>query len=304
MIVKDLIKQIPQDEIINLMLETDNVPDDIDIEDFMKKYSKGRKPIHKKKMISNIHFSIKNPTVPLVPAIDTEKFKAIQRLNRLKKNYRTFLTYLANYESASIKSYESLLLYREYYQFGEKIEDACLYDLKELDEKFHIDDRIEELINNDTVNELTMKEMNEVIEILQKLIPNSYAFEFERWRDILGYRLSSSNLENNKKKLSKFAQLIVYEMLFFGFDEQTKQEEADELHRRKEEIDKIMEGPKEEWDKYFVEWEDPLIDERDPIEEEYKNYVSKRESLYNMLNTYKVLKRDYLPIKEGSKVND
>ena len=297
MIVKDLIKLVSQDEVIDLMLETDGVPDKYDIEDFMKKYTKGRRPIYKNKMIKGI---VKNPNPTLTPSMDTEKLKAIQRRGRLIRNYRMFLKYLTEYEGAAIDSYDSLLLYSINMQFGEKVEDACLFNLKELKEKFHVDDRIENLINNRNINELTMEEIEKIIKILHGLIPDSYAFEFEKWRDILGYRLSPFNIEFNKKKLSKFVQLIVYEMTFFGFNEQTKQDECDELFRRKEEVDKYMELPEEEREKHFVKFEDIFRKEdKDSDEEEYNHYTAQREILYNMINTYKILKRDYLSMIEG-----
>lgn len=72
--------------------------------------------------------------------------------------------------------------------------------------------------------------------------PNSFALEFTNWTEWLG-------MDMDEKSLSEFTELEIishclYEMTFFGFDQETIQEEMDEMEKEVEEIKNMTEEEK------------------------------------------------------------
>ena len=72
--------------------------------------------------------------------------------------------------------------------------------------------------------------------------PNSYALELTNWSEWLGMDL-------DEKSLSEFTELEIishclYEMTFFGFDQETIQKEMDEIERSVDEIKNMSEEEK------------------------------------------------------------
>ena len=72
--------------------------------------------------------------------------------------------------------------------------------------------------------------------------PNSYALEFTNWREWLG-------MDIDEKSIKDFTELelishCLYEMTFFGFDQETIQEEMDKIERSVDEIKNMTEEEK------------------------------------------------------------
>lgn len=81
--------------------------------------------------------------------------------------------------------------------------------------------------------------------------PNSYALELTDWSEWLGMDL-------DEKSLSEFTELefishCLYEMTFFGFDQETIQEEMDKIERS---VDEIKNMTEEEKKTKLKSWED------------------------------------------------
>lgn len=90
--------------------------------------------------------------------------------------------------------------------------------------------------------------------------PNSYALELTNWSEWLG-------MDMDEKSLSEFTELemishCLYEMTFFGFDQETIQKEMDEIERSVDEIKNMSEEEKKtklkSWDdlKKELDWDD------------------------------------------------
>lgn len=74
--------------------------------------------------------------------------------------------------------------------------------------------------------------------------PVIYAIDFISWKQILGYEISLANLE--EYSLDKLAGEILWEMTFYGYQEEVIEEEKTELLNRREEVEKAMEKEKDE----------------------------------------------------------
>ena len=90
--------------------------------------------------------------------------------------------------------------------------------------------------------------------------PNSFALELTNWSEWLG-------MDMDEKSLSEFTELEIishclYEMTFFGFDQETIQKEMDEIERSVDEIKNMTEEEKKtklkSWDdlKKELDWDD------------------------------------------------
>ncbi|MDO8928316.1 MAG: hypothetical protein Q7J86_06380 [Bacteroidota bacterium] len=90
--------------------------------------------------------------------------------------------------------------------------------------------------------------------------PNSFAIEFTNWSEWLG-------MDIDEKSIKDFTELelishCLYEMTFFGFDQETIQKEMDEIEKEADEIKNMTEEERKtklkSWDdlKKELDWDD------------------------------------------------
>ncbi|MBW2011410.1 MAG: hypothetical protein JRI32_07155 [Deltaproteobacteria bacterium] len=77
-----------------------------------------------------------------------------------------------------------------------------------------------------------------------------YALDFSPWSEWLGMEVESSVIE--KYTYAEIVSHCLYEMTFYGFDEETKEEQLEEIKRRSREFDNMT---PEEREKHLVPWE-------------------------------------------------
>ena len=89
-------------------------------------------------------------------------------------------------------------------------------------------------------------------------LPDSYAIEFSPWAEIIGYEVD----ENNVKEygLENILVPILYELTFFGFSEEDKEPQKEELKEAIKEFEEISKMPEEEQKKYYIPISDMLDD--------------------------------------------
>lgn len=69
----------------------------------------------------------------------------------------------------------------------------------------------------------------------------TYAIEFDDWKDILGYKVSSLSVK--EYGITKFASYVLYEMTFFGFTYESVQKRVkEEMNILSSRIDAILNG--------------------------------------------------------------
>lgn len=128
-------------------------------------------------------------------------------------------------------------------------------------------------------------------ELLNDNIPEIYAIDFIPWEEILGYQVSLANL-----KEYSFVQLVgevLWELTFYGYDEEVIGEEKEELLTRKQEVDEAIKN--EDFSKFHtikdVFTELGFVDER--TEEENKEKLDMEELLkLNKKNRFNLFKKE------------
>lgn len=203
------------------------------------------------------------------------------------KVYDAYTSLITELKERTPNESNSIVLGINYTNLGEPMSDAALYDIDEIKNKFKLNDKLEGISDIGSLNDA------EIASFIQTChLPDSYAYEYEIWNNILGYHVD----ENNAKKFGKAKLLanILFEMTFFGFEEKAIDKEREILRQRTEEIDEILQLPKEEQEKHFVSWDDVKkelgIEEKNPEEELRNSSEMNREILYNCLQSYKALK--------------
>lgn len=172
---------------------------------------------------------------------------------------------------------------------GEFLE-PCLYRKAEIAAKFHIEPELEELSGLEGLSE-------EEIERLAYLdpLPDSYAFEYAPWNEVLGCEVYLPNAREVGE--TALCAAVLWEMSFFGLEESRVERAREQLHEAVQEAE-------EERNKSFVSLEElceSLGIPRQTEEEKRKSHLRLcREQLTNRLRTYRVL-RQYTGKNKGQR---
>lgn len=226
--------------------------------------------------------------------------KEDEKANR-DKVYTAYSALIEKLKNRTPNESNSIVLGIEYINFGEPTSDATLYKINEIKNNFKLNDKLENISDIDSLSD------SEIASLINEYKhPDSYAYEYEAWNDILGYHID----ENNAEKFGKAKLLadILYEMTFFGFEETEVDKERIILKQRTEEIDNILKLPKEEQEKHFISWNDMKkefgIEEDSPEEELHNRNEMNKEILYNFLQSYTALKEYLSNSNQGGEHND
>lgn len=125
-------------------------------------------------------------------------------------------------------------------------------------------------------------------------LPQSYAYEFSPWEDILGAEIDADNLSVYDE--FEFAASVLNELSFNGFTRESQKERRDDLDRSIKECEKYMKLPPEERDKHFVPMDDVfselgLHDTRTEEEKEADMLDMHRAMVFNAAEKYKAIRR-------------
>ena len=166
--------------------------------------------------------------------------------------------------------------------------DAHLYYKSELPAELA---PLPEVLKMKGIDELTVDETEQAARAIQ--LPQCYAFELSPWREVLGYEVNIANAQ--EVGIAAFCAAVLYEMTFFGFDEEAVDAERQKLYdsfREAEELDKL---PPEERAKHFFSAEEVFAELgiHEPSEEERQETYRQmcREMLINSLRTYQMLEK-------------
>lgn len=165
--------------------------------------------------------------------------------------------------------------------------DAALFRKIDLSTQFDPNSPLASVDNMESLDDEKIEELSHC-----HVLPESYAFEFSPWAEILGYEVDvASTLPDGPVPL---AVAILWEMTFFGFDESNVDAERDELNRRAEELDEILKLPEEEQKKRLIPAEKVLaelgIPEKSEEEKEESHRKMAREIAENGLRKYRAIK--------------
>ena len=170
--------------------------------------------------------------------------------------------------------------------------DPCLYCKEELEAGCRADS---ELAGLEDIEELAEEEIERLAHLRD--FPESYAFEFSPWKEILGYEIDVRNTYD--VGATELCAAVIWEMTFFGFDEERVEVERQKLHEAAREAEEIRKLPEEEQRKYYVSMKEVFakfdIPERTEEEKQETHRKLCREEQTNNLRTYNALKRYVTP---------
>lgn len=327
MIVQDLFKLCDSTEIIKELADLNNI-DLYKIDEFIKYMSKHKYYTRKKKNSRKKNYKIYNTKI-------LEMLDEVKRCNRFKKINRMFIEDICK-KIIPIKS-DGIVIAMHILDCSDKYDNfkvsAELFYKSELKEQFKtcsyldnikdfstlIDDELNYMMSllkgisysdayesvkdaykEDFDNRTTLEKDNLVQIVMDNnkgILPDSYAYEFNRWNEILGYEVIEDNIK--EYGIPKVLAYIINEMTFFGYDRESVDCEAEQLEKTIEEVNKIEELPIEEQSEYFksVEFEDNRSEDEKMID----YHIHLRETVYNTLNMYKVIDKYW---KSEDKIND
>ena len=126
--------------------------------------------------------------------------------------------------------------------------------------------------------------------------PQSYAYEFTQWNEILGYLIPNHVIGSDEE--CSYAASIIYEMTFFGFDESEQIKEREKLDESIKEAKEIEKLQKEEQEKYFIPADKVFeelgyVDERTEEEKERDKMINRKSIVLSALLAYRVLRQVY-----------
>ena len=138
-------------------------------------------------------------------------------------------------------------------------------------------------------------------------LPQTYAFEFCDWEEILGYSISQSNID--EYGLEAILAGVIYEMTFFGYERTDMEEEREELHNRIQEVNEIFKQPEEEQKKHFISGEEIFkqlnyVDERSEEEIKAEHLYMLQSMLINNLRRAKSISKIKEEVEKEEKEND
>ena len=168
--------------------------------------------------------------------------------------------------------------------------DTCLFKKDDLAAQFDWDSPLAKVA---TLEGLTDNQIEKLAHT--RILPDSYAYEYSPWDEILGYEVDPCNLLMVGP--IPLAADVLWEMTFFGFEESRVDAEREELHRRADELDEILKLPKEEQEKHLIPAEKVFVElgipERTEEEKETDHRRVSREIAENGLRKYRAM-REYL----------
>lgn len=157
---------------------------------------------------------------------------------------------------------DDILIAIKYLEEGKAFVDANLYHKKEFMEKVaYITDKVIMPVGANA----NRKTIDEYLEVTQNLVPESYAYEFSEWEDILGAEVYEGNYFRFGRV--NFLAAVFYELSFNGFTREEQNERRADLDKSIAEMEQITALPPEEQRKYMHTLDELEIeDERTPEE--------------------------------------
>ena len=177
-----------------------------------------------------------------------------------------------------------------YMDEGKVSPDASLFSKAEIMEQFDPESELKSITEESALSDDEVDRLSHL-----RFTPESYAFEFTPWTEVLGYEVFQPNVK--EYGAAAILASVIYEMTFFGFTQEEQDEERAKLDEAIAESEAIRKLTPEEQKKHYKTAEEVFaelgyVDERTEEEKEQERRALCRDVLYNHLQTYRVL-RDY-----------
>lgn len=157
---------------------------------------------------------------------------------RGRHNFCKFYNRLKNIEPVS--SYGIILAYQSYSD-GHRILEAPLFYKEEIEADFDINSPLKD-IKDSEIETISNEDIQKIVQ--NSNLPQHYSYEFLHWEQTLGFEVSESNIRSVSPLQALSA--ILYELSFFGYDEETKKKECRRLDEALKESEQFKKLPSEE----------------------------------------------------------
>lgn len=168
--------------------------------------------------------------------------------------------------------------------------DPCLYDKKEIITEFDPASAFSQLKDPSQIDALDDDTAERLAHI--RFRPESYGFELSPWNEILGFEVDADNVQ--AVGAAALCLEILYEMTFFGFEEEQVEAERQRVYEAVRESEEIRKLPEEEQEKHFIPAERIFtefnVPERTEKEQQADHRRLCREVLSNNMRTYQALR--------------
>ena len=174
------------------------------------------------------------------------------------------------------KHSDDILIAIKYLEEGKSFVDANLYHKNEFMEKASL--VLDKVVLPVEAN-ASRKTIDEFLEVTQNLVPESYAYEFSEWEDILGAEVYEENYIRFGRV--RFLAAVLYELSFNGFTREEQDERRADLDKTIAEMEQITALPPEEQRKYMHNLDELEIeDKRTPKEKEEERQLMMQDCAY------------------------
>ena len=123
-----------------------------------------------------------------------------------------------------------------------------------------------------------------------------YAYFFSDWSEILGYQIP--DFVTAKHIEAQYAAPILYDLTFFGYEEEEMISKRNELDRSCEEVKRIHELPEEEQKEYYTTFEELCAEagislERTEEEKQNNERIYRKSCVLSQINVYRAIRAVY-----------
>ena len=182
---------------------------------------------------------------------DEEIIEEVIKKENYKKRadvYELYVPLLKELRSRNPIQQSDIVLGIDFIIDGAPMPDAVLYNIDDIATGFKRNDVFETITDISVISDEDVEKL-----IKLNVTPESYGYEYQKWDEILGYRIDKHNAETFGK--ARLFANVLSEMTFFGLTEDCIDDARKKLQEVSAEVDEILSLPKEEQDKHFVSWE-------------------------------------------------
>lgn len=160
---------------------------------------------------------------------------------KLKRGHHNFCEFYNKLKDIEPILSDSIILVCYEYFDGHRILGTQLFDTEEVEQEFDVNSPLKD-IKATEIETMSNEEIQKIVQ--DSNLPQHYSYELLRWEQTLGFEVSKSNIRSVGTLQALSA--ILYELSFFGYDEETKKEEYRKLNEALKESEQFKKLPIEE----------------------------------------------------------
>lgn len=162
-----------------------------------------------------------------------------------ERGRHNFCEFYSKLKDIELVSSDGIILVCQSYSDGHRVLEAPLFYKEEIETDFDINSPLKD-INIAEVESISNENIQKIVQ--NSSLPQCYSYELLLWEETLGFEVSETNIQSVGSLQALSA--ILYELSFFGYDEESKKEECKKLDEALKEVEQIANLPPEEQHKH------------------------------------------------------